>query len=141
MIIDITNKLFEYSNHYITIRIDNNIRSPAYSIIEKRISGRHTPTIIINEHLLFEDENVIAHVLAHEWGHHVCKHMTARHLNIQNSSLPIEESDEERQKKENEADLYARNFIEKYSYNTIPIIEFIKKYPIDFENRLDILIG
>ena len=127
-------KLFEYSNQYIDVRIDLNLPLPAFSIIEKNIYGRFVPVILINEKIMQENENVIAHIMSHEWGHHVSNHIEL--IPPSPSEMPTKE---ERQEKENEADLYAAKFIKEYMYDRGPIIDFLKKHPADLENRLKIL--
>ena len=131
-IVNIVNKLFEYSNQYIDIRIDINLPMPGFSTIEKNIYGRFVPIILLNPKVLQEDTNVQAHILGHEWGHHVCKHI---------GLVPplIKETEEQKQRKEDEADLYAAKFIKEYMYDKKPILEFLKSNPIDYDNRSLIL--
>ena len=114
MYTQILNQLYEYSNNCITIREDRNLQIPAFSTIEKDLYGRYIPLVLINSKLIPNNINIIAHILAHEWGHHVLRHMNDVEL------LHIESKKEDFntiQDKENEADLYAANFIKEYSYD------------------------
>ena len=45
------------------------------------------------------------------------------------------------QEKENEADLYAANFIKEYSYDVDNIKSFMREHPGDLDNRLEILLS
>ena len=134
MISKILNELFEYSNHYINIREDKDLPYPGFSTIEKDIYGRYIPVILINKQHIPTDDNIFAHVLAHEWGHHVLRHI--KHdpppMNLRPSQLEV-------QKKEHEADEYAAKFVQKYNYNKEIIASFMKKHPFDLDNRLAIL--
>ena len=134
-IVDILNKLFEYSNCYIEVRNDVNLPMPGFSYIEKDIHGRILPVIILNLLLIPNDSNVLAHIISHEWGHHILRH-------IEYTSTPNVMKQENfaiKQQKENEADKYAANFIKKYSYNKEPIIAFFREHPYQLENRIAIL--
>ena len=132
MLVNIINQLFEYSNHYIEIRTDPALPMPAFSIIEKNIYGRFVPIIIMNDKVLTEEKEVMAHILAHEWGHHVLNHIEL----VRENNKP---SHTERQNKENEADAYAAGFIKEFCYSKEPIKKFLKEHPHDLENRLNIL--
>jgi Zn-dependent peptidase ImmA (M78 family) len=133
MYTQILNQLYEYSNNCINVREDINLQIPAFSTIEKDIYGKYTPIILVNTKLIPNNINIIAHILSHEWGHHVLRHMT-----IEPPNFNTEEFDAI-QEKENEADLYAANFIKEYSYDVDNIKEFMKEHPGDLENRLNIL--
>ncbi len=136
MYTQILNQLYEYSNNCITIREDRNLQIPAFSTIEKDLYGRYIPLVLINSKLIPNNINIIAHILAHEWGHHVLRHMNDVEL------LHIESKKEDFntvQDKENEADLYAANFIKEYSYDVDDIKSFMREHPGDLENRLNIL--
>ena len=134
MLVNILNRLFEYSNRYIEVRADNNLPMPAFSMIEQDIHGRYVPIILINFNLIPKNEDVIAHILSHEWGHHILKHIKL--IPPLPHNMP---SQQERQIKENEADTYAAKFIKEYSYNREPIIKFLHSHPVDLKNRLAIL--
>lgn len=133
-IVYITNKLFEYSNLYIEVRDDINLRIPGFSLIEKDIYGRYKPIIIINSQIIPNNIEVIAHILSHEWGHHFNRHIELEPPNIEN--MP---NFHERQQKEDEADTYAAKFIKELDFNKDPIINFFKSNPMDLENRIRIL--
>lgn len=132
MIVQILNQLYEYSNTYINVREDSNLQMPAFSIIEKDLHGRYTPVILINQKFIPKNINIIAHVLSHEWGHHILEH-------IKKDPPKIMPDRNEVQSKENEADTYAAHFIKEYSYDTEDISNFMREHPADLENRLHIL--
>lgn len=132
MIVNIINKLFEHSNHYLEIRYDKNLPILGFSFIEKNIHGQFIPVIIINLDLIPNNESVMAHILSHEWGHHILKHIK---LN------PIKETQEEIQKKEIEADKYAVSFCKKYKYNIDDIEKFLTIHPCGNLDRIKILHG
>lgn len=134
MIDKILNQLFEFSNHFINIRNDFNLPMPGFSVIEQDIHYRLTPTIIINTTLIPQDDNIMAHILAHEWGHHVLQHI--EHYPPPPDKMPDAET---RQLKENEADSYAAEFIRKYHYDKDAIIHFFREHPHDLDNRIQIL--
>ena len=133
---NIMNQLFDYSNHYIEVRNDINLNIPAFSIIETNMYGRNIPYILINLDLISEDKSVIAHILSHEWGHHVLRHL--KPTNVLKKEKNINNLDD-RQQKENEADTYASKFIKDKSFRKDSIIKFMKEHPFDLENRLNIL--
>lgn len=130
----ILNQLYEYSNNCINVREDRNLQIPAFSTIEKDIYGRYIPVVLVNTKLIPNNINIIAHILSHEWGHHVL-----RHMDMEQSAVFKQEDINDIQEKENEADLYAANFIKEYSYDIDHIKSFMKEHPGDLENRLHIL--
>ena len=136
MYTQILNQLYEYSNNYINIRDDRNLQIPAFSTIEKDLYGRYTPVVLINSKLIPNNINIIAHILSHEWGHHVL-----RHLELEPPTNYKTEDINEIQEKENEADLYAANFIKEYSYDVDNIKSFMREHPEDLDNRLEILLS
>lgn len=99
MLVDILNQLFEYSRSYINV-----LPIPAFSIIERDIYGRYTPTILINLSILPNDKNILAHILSHEWGHHMLKHLLMDPPCKEEMPTQIE-----RQLHENQVDSYALN--------------------------------
>ena len=128
--------LVEHSSHLFEIEYDNNLNIPAMSILMIDNNNIYRNKIILNYNLIKNlSINVIAHILAHEWGHHIYKHT---HINPQTLNKS--------QKKyfEIEADIYACNFIKKYKYNINDIIEYIendkkKNYDLFYENNLFII--
>ena len=136
MIVTILNQLLEHTNQYIHVREDPHLPMPGFSIIEKDLHGRYTPTILINQNTFPNDKNICAHVLAHEWGHHVCNHILLEPPPIHKRSNPSDA-----QKKENEADLFAAKFIKKYNYDIDEIANFMREHPHDLDNRLAILFS
>ncbi len=136
MISRILNQLFEHSNHFILLREDRDLPYPAFSIIEKDIYNRYNPVILINQKIIPQDENILAHVLAHEWGHHVSKH-----IKHDPPPMNLRPSQAEVQKKEHEADQYAAQFVKKYNYDIETIATFMRDHPFDLDNRLAILFN
>ena len=137
-IINIMYQLFSYSNHYIEVRNDINLNIPAFSVIEKNIYGRYVPYILINPSLIPDDINIIAHIMSHEWGHHLLNHLVPIDI-IENMPIP---NKDDRQEKENEADAYAAKFIDNKNFDKDIIIKFFKQYSLfDYENRKKILIN
>ena len=134
MLVNILNKLFEYSNHYIQVRNERTLQMPGFSMIEKDIHGQYIPVILINLDLIPNNESVLAHVLSHEWGHQVLKHIELVPPHI--SQMP---NQQQRQEKENEADKFAASFIKEYGYSKNDIEHFMRQNPHDLENRLNIL--
>lgn len=130
MIVNIINKLFEHSNHHIELRYDKNLPIPGFSFVEKNIYGQFIPIIVINLDLIPNNDSILAHVLSHEWGHHVLKHIKL---------IPIKETKEEINKKEIEADKYAASFCKKYNYNIDDIEKFLNQHPCDDLDRIKIL--
>ena len=81
------------------------------------------------------NKSILAHILAHEYGHHIYEHVK---INPEFLNPPQLEHIE------NEADFYALMFIEKYNYNKDEIIKFIADTSINKEisrSRIDILCG
>ena len=130
----IIDKLIEHSGHLFEIIYDNNLPMPGMSFIEKDFRNMNRNKIILNYNLIKNEKiSVIAHILSHEWGHHILKHT------LVNPSLL---SEYKLLDLEIEADIYAYNFIIKYNYNIKDIENYIKKnfeYDIiNFKNKLDL---
>ena len=151
-ITNILNQLYSYSNTYLAVRNDISLPIPGFSTIERDIHGRLVPTVIMNLTLIPNDDNILAHVLSHEWGHHVSKHLLTHPHQHQHQSQHQHQHQHQHQpqpqhigfvndlqQKENEADLFAAKFITHFKYNKSPIIDFFKKHPIDIQNRINIL--
>ena len=134
-IVKIANQLFEMSNRFVELRCDIGMPMPGFSFIEPDIHGLYRPIIVLNPTIIPDDSNVIAHILGHEWGHHVLRHIEPRDPNIHPEGI------NRRQEKENEADTYAARFIKTYNYDTDAIISFMREHPIDLENRMQILLS
>lgn len=131
MITPILNKLYEYSNCYIEIITDDKLQMPAYSFIDEDLYGKIKPMIVLNPKLFPKEENIVAHILAHEWGHHVLKHVFTN---------PNTLSIKEKESKEDEADEYASKFIKEFMYDTAPIIDFFKRHSPNCNERINILM-
>lgn len=128
-LVDFTGKLFE-------IKIDNNLHIPAFSLIETDFRGTHRNTILINDKLIpMNNKSILAHILAHEYGHHIYEHIKINPEHLNPKKL---------EHIENEADFHALMFIEKYNYDKDEIIKFIANTSVNKEiskSRIDILCG
>lgn len=133
-IVKIANQLFEMSNTFVELRCDIGMPMPGLSLIEPDIHGLYRPIIVLNPTIIPDDTNVIAHILGHEWGHHVLRHIEPWTPDM------APEGSNRRQEKENEADTYAARFIKTYNYDIDAIISFLREHPIDLENRIQILL-
>ena len=131
MLTAILNKLYEYSNIYIDIITDDNLKVPGFSYIDEDLYGRRKPMIVLNPKLFPREKNILAHIVAHEWGHHALKHVFT-----DPSTLNILEKEQ----KENEADEYASKFIKEYMYDIVPIIDYFKRHSPNFDARKKILL-
>ena len=107
MLTNILNKLYEYSNIYIDILVDNKLKSASYSYIEEDNFGRIKPLITLNPNLFPRNENILAYILAHEWGKHYLKLVFMDQSKL--SKLDKERND----KNVNE---FANKFIKIYSF-------------------------
>jgi hypothetical protein len=125
---NIIDNLVEYSGNLFEIIYDDKLEIPGLSILIKdRFILRHK--IILNYELIKnEDISVIAHILSHEWGHHIYKHT---YINPQTLS------NEEKEKIELEADKYAYDFIKYYNYDLDKVIHYIKKNHINDINMFE----
>ena len=141
-IVKIANQLFEHSNMFIEIRCDRMMPIPGFSLIEEDIHGLIKPIIVLNPEILQEDISVIAHVMAHEWGHHVLQHISKTPACLGSDpalgSMTVERM-HSRQTKENEADAYAARFIKSHDYDPDAVMAFFREHPVDLENRMRIL--
>lgn len=130
----IIDNLVTYSGNLFEIVYDNKLEIPGLSIlVEDRFLLRQK--IILNYELIKDEtSSVIAHILAHEWGHQMYKHT---YINPQ--TLSIEQKDNI----ELEADQYAFDFIKYYNYNVDEIIQYIKKNHLNdiniFEKKIQFL--
>ena len=131
MLTKILNKLYEYSNIYLDVITDDKLQMPGFSYIEEDLYGRMKPLIVLNPTFFPKDENVIAHIVSHEWGHHVLKHVFTD---------PSKLSNDEKQKIEDEADKFASGFIKEYLYDVEPIVEYFKRHSPDYRERIKILV-
>ena len=132
-IVEVANKLFEYSNFFVEIRCDPNMPMPGFSLIEEDIHGLFKPITVINPRVLPDNPSIIAHVMSHEWGHHVLRHIKKA------PSIHDIEPIHIVKEKEDEADAYAARFVKSNNYDIDSIIAFMREHPIDLENRIQIL--
>ena len=94
---------------------------PGMSFVEKDFRGMNRYKVVLNYNLIKnESSSVIAHILSHEWGHHILKHTLVNPSLL--SSDRISET-------EIEADTYAYNFIIKNNYSR----RYSKLYKKNFE--------
>ena len=129
----IIDKLVNYSGCLFEIIYDNKLPMPGMSFIEKDLRGINRYKVVINYDLVKnETPSVIAHILSHEWGHHILKHTLVNPSLL--STNRISET-------EIEADTYAYNFIIQNNYSIEDIQNYIKKNfeyeSRDFKNKLD----
>tara|TARA_B100001175_G_C19476328_1_gene624532 strand:+ start:1155 stop:1601 length:447 start_codon:yes stop_codon:yes gene_type:complete len=132
---NIIQELVEYSGKLFIIKEDNSLRIPAFSLIEYDFRNNPRNVIVINKKLIPEDISIMAHILAHEYGHHIYEHVKINPISLNEAQLEQIES---------EADFYALMFVEKYKYNKNAIIKFIIDYPCKstlLKKRLDIING
>ena len=133
---DVLDELVEFSNKLFEVKIDNNLVIPAFSLIENDFRGNPRNVILINDRLIpMNNKSILAHILAHEYGHHIYEH-----IKINPSYLSAKQLEHI----ENEADFHALMFIEKYNYDKDEIIKFIADTSVNKEiarTRIDILCG
>ena len=133
---EIIDQLVEFTGKLFEIKIDENLQIPAFSLIDTDFRGNPRNTILINDRLIpMNNKSILAHILSHEYGHHIYEHVKINptHLNPQ-----------QLEHIENEADFHALIFIEKYNYNKDEIIRFIKDTSVNKDisrTRIDILCG
>ena len=112
----ILEQLVEFSGKLFEIKENNSLQIPALSILETDFRGNLRNKIFVNFNLLpLTEPDILAHVLAHEYGHHIYNHVKINPLSLNQDQLD---------QAEYEADLYALLFIEKYNYNKKKIINF-----------------
>ena len=124
-------KLQSFSNSYINLIIDYNLEIPGLSYLDEL----GLSIIRLNLTKIPECENTIAHVLSHEYGHHMMGH-----VKVNPQFLFIYELN----KCEDEADRYAKSFIRANKYDLKPIEQFVRTNTQCnklLKNRLDILLG
>jgi hypothetical protein len=133
---EIIDQLVEFTGKLFEIKIDSNLQIPAFSLIDIDFRGNPRNTILINDRLIpMNNKSILAHILAHEYGHHIYEHVKINPAFLNPPQL---------EHIENEADFHALMFIEKYNYNKDEIIKFIADTSINKEisrSRIDILCG
>tara|TARA_B100001996_G_scaffold220965_1_gene169880 strand:+ start:115 stop:582 length:468 start_codon:yes stop_codon:yes gene_type:complete len=132
----ILDQLVEFSGKLYEVKIDNKIQMPAFSLLEPDFRGNLRNKILVNDKLIpMSNMSILAHILAHEYGHHIYEHVKI---------YPGDLTSEQLAHIENEADFYALTFIEKYNYDKDEIIRFISDTTLNREysrTRIDILCG
>ena len=114
---EILDELVEFTGKLFEIKIDSNLKFQHFSLIDIDFRGNPRNTILINDRLIpMNNKSILAHILAHEYGHHIYEHVKINPAFLNPPQL---------EHIENEADFYALMFIEKYNYNKDEIIKFI----------------
>ena len=116
----ISNELHDYTGKIVNLIVDHYLQIPALSYIDEM--GLNT--IRINLSLFPLSESVIAHILSHEYGHHVLKHVDTESYKLDSKEL---------EKREDEADVFAAKFIKNNKYQQEPIEVFISETSISAE--------
>jgi Zn-dependent peptidase ImmA (M78 family) len=133
---NIIQELVDYSGKLFIIKEDSNLKMPAFSLIEYDFRRNPRNVIIINRNLIPSDDiSVLAHILAHEYGHHIYEHVKINPRTLNEKQL---------EQIECEADFYALMFIEKYKYSKNSIIKFMIETTNSIsllKKRIDIING
>ena len=133
---EIIDQLVEFSGKLYEVKIDTKLQIPAFSLLDTDFRGNLRNKILINTNLIpMNNKSILAHILGHEYGHHIYEHIKI---------YPGDLNADQLSQVENEADFYALMFIEKYNYDKDEIIKFISDTTLNKEycrTRIDILCG
>lgn len=133
---EIIDQLVEFSGKLYEVKIDTKLQIPAFSLLDTDFRGNLRNKILINTNLIpMNNKSILAHILGHEYGHHIYEHIKIYPGDLNPNQLT---------QVENEADFYALMFIEKYNYDKDEIIKFISDTTLNKEycrTRIDILCG
>lgn len=112
----------------IKLKYDNCLHIPALSL-----NMNNESIIVVNKNLIPNNVPVIAHILSHEYGHHIYGHTYINPQLLNKSTID---------NFENEADYHAHRFINEYHYDKSAIVRYLylTKSP-NLNTRLDILYG
>jgi len=133
LVVRISNELFEHSNLFAEIRCDAGLPMAGMAFVEVDIHGRARPVVVLNPMLVPQSADVAAHILGHEWGHHAMRH-------IEKEPPPHGEAQEVRDRKEDEADAYAADFMQRYGYDLGAAEAYLRRHSgPELERRLRVL--
>ena len=73
--LEILDELVEFTGKLFEIKIDN-VTNSSISLIDIDFRGNPRNTILINDRLIpMNNKSILAHILAHEYGHHIYEHV------------------------------------------------------------------
>lgn len=126
---NIVNELKKYSGLEIEISNNYHIPFPGLSSLQK-INNKTIRLIELNPKMIPEDKNIIAHIMAHEFGHHYLEHVLDDPNTLSKTEMDL---------REDEADTYASVFIDYKQYDKEPIKRFLLDINVNSVERIKIL--